>query len=197
MTDYIENDDLFQVRKLDSYMAGHAGYIAGGVFKNIFLREPFKDIDIFFKNETDFKQALDLFSKNEDFVQLYDNNNAVCFKKKNRKVRVDLVKSDFKEPIDMIKSFDFTIAKFAYFKDNSDGGSTYKSIYHPKFFEHLNLKRLVIDDTMRFPVGTFERTYRYKGYGYGMCRESKAKLIQALQGANTTDLATDLYFGID
>lgn len=193
--EFIENDDLFQVRKLDSYMEGHAGYIAGGVFKNVFQREAFKDIDIFFKNQEDFNKALDLFTKNESFVKLYDNKNAICFKKKDKRVRVDLVKSDFKEPLDMIKSFDFTIAKFAYFKEPETG--TYKCVYHPKFFEHLNLKRLVIDDTMRFPVGTFERSYRYKGYGYGLCRESKAKIIQALQGADVTNLAVDLYFGLD
>ena len=42
-------------------------------------------------------------------------------------------------------------------------GYEYKLLYHEKFFEHLHMKRLVIDENIPFPVSTWERSYKYKG----------------------------------
>lgn len=189
-------DDLFQVRKLDRYMEKHNGFIAGGCFKNIFKKQAFKDVDIFFENEKDFNQAVKVFRDNE-FFMVYENTNSICFSKKDSNVKVDLVRSRFGSPEDIIDQFDFTIAKFAYFKDESEDSVTYTCMYHPEFFEHLTTSKLVIDNEMPFPIGTFERSYRYMRYGFGLCRESKAKLIDALQGASTENLSRDLYFGMD
>lgn len=61
------------------------------------------------------------------------------------------------------------------FSSASIVGYEYKLLYHEKFFEHLHMKRLVIDENIPFPVSTWERSYRYKGYGYNMCRETKKK----------------------
>lgn len=47
--DKIEN--FRQLNKLKKYIDGIDGFIAGGVFKNIFNNEPIKDVDIFFENE--------------------------------------------------------------------------------------------------------------------------------------------------
>lgn len=69
----------------------------------------------------------------------------------------------------------------------------YKLLYHEKFFEHLHMKRLVIDENIPFPVSTWERSYRYKGYGYNMCRETKKKLLQALKGVNVEEEDVSLY----
>lgn len=69
----------------------------------------------------------------------------------------------------------------------------YKLLYHEKFFEHLHMKRLVIDENIPFPVSTWERSYRYKGYGYNMCRETKKKLLQDLKGVNVEEKDVSLY----
>jgi len=55
----------------------------------------------------------------------------------------------------------------------------------------------VIDNTSSFPVNTFERAFKYRSYGFGMCRESKKKLIEMLQGVNGDDISNNLYFGFD
>lgn len=199
MENFIEksNDELFKVKYLDAYMSNHKGFIAGGVFKNIFDGKAFKDIDIFFESEKDFKEALEHFKKSKDFVKIYENKNAVCFSKVNSKVKVDLVHGSYGKPKETINKFDFTVAKFAYFKKESEDGVSYTCVFHKDFFEHLMTRKLVIDNNIPFPVGTFERAFRYKGYGFGMCRESKAKLIQSLQGQTTENLSRDLYFGFD
>ena len=56
----------------------------------------------------------------------------------------------------------------------------YKIVCDENFFEHLNLKRLVTDDKIPFPMSTFERMIRYIGYGYRPCRETKVKIATAI-----------------
>lgn len=108
----------------------------------------------------------------------------------------------------ILRSFDFTVAKMAYYKEPkyeeeeddyfpfssaSIVAYEYKLLYHEKFFEHLHMKRLVIDENIPFPVSTWERSYRYKGYGYNMCRETKKKLLQALKDVNVEEEDVSLY----
>lgn len=86
--------------------------------------------------------------------------------------------------------------------DNGDKTEThieYRVIYDDKFFEHLHLKRLVIDDKIPFPMSTFERMLRYAKYGYFPCRETKLKLIKALNELNSREIevSKSLYKGWD
>lgn len=112
------------------------------------------------------------------------------------------------ESKEILRSFDFTVTKMAYYKEPkyeekeddyfpfssaSIVAYEYKLLYHEKFFEHLHMKRLVIDENIPFPVSTWERSYRYKGYGYNMCRETKKKLLQAIKGVNVEEEDVSLY----
>jgi hypothetical protein len=182
---------------LDLFMSGHKGFIAGGCFKNIFLGQKIKDVDIFFENMEDWSQAFNHYTNNADFKFVYHNANACCFKYIKTGQKVEIIKSRFGKPEDLIREFDFTVAKFAYYKDTSNDITEYRFVYHPDFFEHLVMKKLVMDESCTFPVNTFERTYRYQKYGFSMCRETKQKLIKLLQGANVDDIGSSLYFGFD
>lgn len=51
----------------------------------------------------------------------------------------------------------------------------------------------VIDENIPFPISTWERTYRYKGYGYNMCRETKKKLLEAIQKTNLDSADLSMY----
>ena len=201
MKNYIKKDKdvIFKVRKLDKYMTGHNGFIAGGVFKNIFQNESFRDIDVFFENEKDYLEAVNFYkSDSENWSEKYENKNAKCFVNKKNRVTIELVKSFFSNPIEMLQRFDFTIVKFAYIREKNENDELeYKCLYHENFFEDLLLKKLVIDNTSSFPVNTLERSWKYKGYGYGLCRESKIKLVEMLKNANPEDIGNSLYFGID
>lgn len=42
-------------------------------------------------------------------------------------------------------------------------------------------------------ISTWERTYRYKGYGYNMCRETKKKLLEAIQKTNLDSADLSMY----
>jgi hypothetical protein len=186
-----------KVRFLDYYMEGHAGFIAGGSFKNIFKKEKIKDLDIFFQSEKDFKDAKVFFENNEDYVFSYENQNTISFKNKKTNIRVELICHTYGTPIEIISMFDFSITRYAYAKKIEGDGIVYYNVYVDTFFEDLISNKLVIDGELKFPVSSFERSYRYRSYGYGLCKESKAKLLEALQTANIDDLSNDLYFGLD
>lgn len=58
--------DIYNFRQLfflDKYLMGHRGYIAGGCFKNIFNEEKVNDIDMFFRQESDFLQSKSYFEE--------------------------------------------------------------------------------------------------------------------------------------
>lgn len=199
-------DNFRQIRWLDKYMEGHKGFIAGGCFKNILSGERVKDIDIFFESESDFQEAVDSFNdekhQKEGWKFKYRNEKVCAFRKEGEKVWIEFIESEFGKPKEILGSFDFTVTKMAYYKEPeyeekeddyfpfssaSIAAYEYKLLYHEKFFEHLHMKRPVIDENIPFPVSTWERSYRYKGYGYNMCRETKKKLLQAVKGVNVEE----------
>lgn len=205
--------NFIKLRQLDRYMIGHKGYAAGGVFKNIFNDEKFKDVDFFFENQKDYEEANALFKSDENYKLKYENKKVRAYTNKETGVTVELIRHMFASPLEMISSFDFTITKFVYYKeeheagydieDEFDDGIEWKVAYHNKFFEHLHLKRLVIDQDEKdimFPVNSLNRMFRYAKYGYFPCRETKAKIIQALRDMPDFDdeaLSLEMYNGMD
>lgn len=203
-------ENYIKIRQLDEFMTGHKGYIAGGVFKNIFNNEKVKDVDVFFESEKDFKEADDYFKRNENYKKGYENTKVVSYIHKDRGILVELIRHKFKSPLEMIKEFDFTITQFVYYKeffigldDDEEDSVEWQITFHSRFFEHLLLKRLVIDqdaNDLVLPVNTFNRMFRYAKYGYFPCRESKIKIIEALRELpNFSEelLALGLYDGFD
>jgi hypothetical protein len=193
---------FFCLNKLDDYMSGHKGFIAGGAFKNLFNGEPVRDIDIFFETKEDFDGGVDHFKKHRDWGKSYENDNCISFYHKKDNTSIELVKRFFLSPQEVIEMFDFSIVRAAYFKqENEDGGINYKFMYVDRFFEDLHQKKLVIDidfDKIPLPANTFDRAFKYQRYGYNLCRESKVKLIEALRALQgNIDFNRSLYFGID
>lgn len=186
-----------KVRFLDYYMEGHSGFIAGGCFKNIFKKEKVKDLDIFFTSDIEFNKANDFFKSNDDYVFSYENNNTISYKNKNTNIRIELIRHTYGTPTEIISMFDFSITRFAYAKKEENKEIVYYNVFVDIFFEDLMNNKLVIDGGLMFPVSSFERSYRYRSYGFGLCKESKAKLIEALKNADVDNLSNDLYFGID
>lgn len=203
MQTFIEKDPsvFFKLRFLDIYMAGHRGFIAGGCFKNIFQNVKIKDIDLFFEYEIDFTNANIYFKGNTDYIPSYENKNTVAYKNTKTNMRVELVRSQYGTAQDIISKFDFSVVKFSYFRKRiiTEEGekTTFMCMHHTDYFEHLTLKKLVLEKEILFPVSTFERSYRYTKYGFGLCRESKENLLNAIKGTETINISNDLYFGFD
>ena len=186
-----------KLRFLQHYLIGHKGFIAGGCFKNIIQGKKIKDVDIFFRNMEDYNEAESYFSTNEDYVFSYENHKVKSYKNTKTNIRIELIFSVFGSPEEVISNFDFTITKFSLYSFEEDQETMFNVVFVDTFFEDLSTNKLVIDDKLLFPVSTFERSYRYRDYGFGLCKESKSKLLETLKTANTDDLSNDLYFGID
>lgn len=202
---------------LGKYLIGHKGFIAGGCFKNIFNKEKIKDLDIFFRNEIDYNEAINWFENEKDsdgckkYTLYYENPKVKAYKEYNTDLILELIRFEYGTPEEILNRFDFTIVKFAYFKkitlidnisnsfeENLEEKIEDKIIMDDMFFEHLFEKRLVIDNEITFPVGTFERMFKYAKYGYFPCRESKLKIINAIKN-DTKDpqISNSLYEGFD
>ena len=207
-------EHIFSLRQLDKFMVNHHGFIAGGCFKNLFNGESIKDVDVFFRDNADFRHGVESLNDCEEFEQLYTSENVNAYRHKKSGVTVELVQSIFGTPEEIISQFDFTVTKFAYYKelvkkdddpislvlgDESESVSEYKAVYHPQFFEHLHLKRLIIDDRIPFPMSTFNRVLRYRKYGFVPCVETKQKLIDAIRKLPEDQVLvpTNFYEGFD
>ena len=171
-----------QLNFLAEFLDDHNGYIAGGCFKNIFSKTRIKDIDIFFKASTDFDDAVKVFSeKTEQYSKDYENDNVVAFRHIKSGILLELCRSTFGEVEQVLNRFDFTVTKFALCQEPQEDGTKLCVRYHEQFFEHLFLKRLVIDNGIPFPQSTFNRMLRYVRYGYNPCTESKMKILKAIK----------------
>ena len=209
--------DLLNYRQLwwlDKFLVGHKGYIAGGCFKNIFNGEPVKDLDIFFENNQDFIEAQRYYKqlikeKPKDWKFSHENKNCWSIYSIKDKVRLELIRNTYGNPKQVISNFDFTITKFAYYKnydnlDEDDYMAVFEVIFHEDFFEHLHTKRLVVDNSLPYPVSTFNRMLRYAKYGYQPCRETKIRVVTELATLDPGDekdfeeqLGKSLYEGMD
>lgn len=207
-------EHIFTLRQLDKFMINHKGFIAGGCFKNLFSHERMKDVDVFFRTYDDFSCAVNSLNGDEEFSATYESENVCAFRHIKTGVSVELVRSIFGTPEEIISQFDFTVTKFAYYKELVEKPSLdevlnleledeevweYKAVYHPQFFEHLHLKRLIIDDQIPFPMSTFNRVLRYRKYGFVPCVETKQKLINAIRKLPESEVLvpTNFYEGFD
>ena len=226
----LESMNYWNLLWLDDYLVGHNGFICGGCFKNIMNRERVKDLDIFFRSEEDWHKACIYFDdevKKDDAVWSFNYENKKVKSYKNRKtdIVIELCRTVFGEPKDVLDKFDFTITKFAYYKEEvedetgaivepddpfeewlaeveAEKAKTHyetRIICHESFFEHLHMNRLVIDDQILFPMSTLERMFRYVGYGFKPCRETKLKIARALGQvpAETMEASESFYDGMD
>lgn len=197
-------EHIFALRQLDKFMDYHNGFIAGGCFKNLFNHEKIKDVDVFFRSKEDFWNSVNKLDTSEEFTSTYASANVRAYRHNKSGVVVELVRSIFGTPEEIISQFDFTVTKFAYYKelikdDSGDEVLEYKAIYHPLFFEHLHLKRLIVDEKIPKPMSTFNRVLRYSKYGYIPCVETKQKLINALRDLPENEILvpSNFYEGMD
>lgn len=165
--------------------------------------------------------------RDEKYYFHYENDNVKAYKNIKTGIAVELCCKIFGTPEDILNNFDFTVTKFAYYKaeveDNTnaefnpfdfDGMEElaeyhmskkpethieYKILMDDKFFEHLHLKRLVINNNIPYPMSTFERMFKYAKYGYFPCKETKMKIIKALRDLSDeqVELSENLYDGMD
>lgn len=180
-----------QLKKLEKYLKGHRGFIAGGCFRNIFNREPIKDVDIFFEREAHLEVAIGLFKHSPEYELVYETANTIAYKDIETGIVLELIKKRFGQPAELLKTFDFTICQFALYEEDDDFDflctPTPKVWFHDNYFEHLHLKKLIMECIPQNPVSTFDRLFRYAKYGYAPSRKLKGQVIEALRNTKEMD----------
>jgi len=190
------------LRFLTEYINNEGVFIAGGAFKNILSGEKVRDIDIYGVDSKSVDRELEFFNKDsERFSPRYHNDNVTAFYDNKNEVTLEVVTGFMARPEEIMEDFDFTIVK-AYISAGRDENNelTFYVSFHEKFFEHLFMKRLVLDNGTPFPASTFNRMLKYAGYGYKPCYETKIEilhLINELTNVDEDELTKSLYAGFD
>lgn len=149
------------------------GFIAGGVFKDIFLSRDFRDLDWFFTQEFEFSDVLNKINQDPNYLKTYENNNAVGFENNYLKVKEELVKKYFGRPQEILDSFDFSVSKFCLYRENKK----LKVMFHKNFFEDLTTRNLRYSSEVKNPVLSLYRVMKYSGYGFSLHKSDFLKLM--------------------
>lgn len=187
-----DNFNNMAVSQLKDFLVGHNGFIAGGVFKDIYLNKSSKDIDIFFRCEDDFNNAVEFFDKSKKFNRLYSSSNSIGFTSSSSfgGEVIDLVQHIFGSPQDILESFDFKISQCALVKDDEieshsvvgekidssvfdcikidddKNSETYSLIRNKSFNSNLNESILEVYEGCSVSQISVERLSRYLNYGF-------------------------------
>lgn len=178
----VEKADLQTIETLSRFLEGTNGYIAGGVFKHLYETPGYdglcraKDIDLFYRNEEDFKQAKKLYESK--FEKIYSSANSSGFRvplHNGLMLNIDLVAFMYGEPKEIIKRFDYTIVQQAMYFENGE----YYVLKHKNTDEHLKNKTLAYW-TKEIPSkqGIIERLQRYISYDFNPSIETATEAIQ-------------------
>ena len=161
---YITKDAYYfnKLKPLFPYLKLTRGFIAGGVFKDVFLDKPFRDIDFFFESESDFIRSRNIFLKDPNFKLNYKNGNAFGFINDLTQLNIELICKKFGTPNEILNGFDFSVSKFALYRDDND----FFVKFHPLYFEDLSDKKLRFELDDRSPIMQMKRVLKYSRYGF-------------------------------
>ena len=190
LNDYITRDasSFSNLKSLLPYARNMQSYIAGGVFKDIFQKQTYKDIDIFFENEKAFLEYKNQIIRSNNYSSLYNNQNALGFYNSNENISIDLVQKKFGDPLEILESFDFSVSKFCLYREEYN---YYKVIYHKHFFEDLVNRTLRFDSSKSDPVSQLSRVIRYSRYGFKINKSDYLNLLKRINEM-TPDIFEDL-----
>lgn len=194
------SQNYLMLDQLAKYIVGMKGaIIAGGAIRDILSHKQPRDIDVYFRNKEAYKKAVN-YCRNKKYQLVYKNKNVRCYL--IHEMKVELINSLYGDPQEILREFDFTIDKFAYWLEASEEEHAMetKVLYHQDFFEHLLLKRLVVDSWLIHPLSTYNRLFKYVKYGFQPCRETKyiiARFIQESELDSEKDIVDSFYDGVD
>lgn len=176
---YIKADlnEFPKLKCLTKHLVCKDSVIAGGCFKNLFEDRKPKDLDVFFLSEKA-KQDYNAFLTKQAVKKLHESDKDKTFDFSNQKV--DVIDMTYGSVKQILKTFDFTIVKFALYCSkwsDDEEDRKYEVMFHHQYFEHLMQKKLVIDEPLQWPLSTFDRFCRYMHYGYKPCMKTKQKLL--------------------
>lgn len=172
-------------KELLPVIADHGAFIAGGFIRSVICREEIQDLDLFARDKDTAKMIAVLSSGNK----YHESDNAYTFKVDGLTVQV-IHRWSFDEPVDCIKSFDFTIACAAIILEKQTPFQyAVWSICDVAFYRDLAAKRLVYRSPIRAEEagGSLLRVLKFYQRGYRIPLASLAAVISRLMGGVTAE----------
>lgn len=181
-----QQSDFEQLFFLRKYLVGHNGFIAGGCFKDIFLKREVRDVDIFFRSLEEASVAIALYTVDPEYRVLYENRNAAGFTEISTGRTIELVVARFGNPTDIINQFDFSICKFCLYSETwhdkllTNPRLNFICAYSVEYFTDLTRGRLVLDGSILTAGFTLERVAKYARYGFKIDKINLSLLTEAV-----------------
>lgn len=170
----IPNDLLYQMQKnVGKY------FIAGGFIRSIIAHEKINDIDLFANNKESAKSLAEILQP--DMTKVYISDNAYSFNLDGKNVQI-IHKWSFTSAEDIIKHFDFTIAKAVIWPEDLNGKDKHRykwrSLCCDSYYEDLATKRLIYTNPENPEAGaSLLRLLKFKTRGYNPTLETIARII--------------------
>ena len=157
-------------------------WIAGGFLRDFFTDDEVSDIDLFFSNEGSLETLFKIIkSCYPNAIVTFQNDKVfkIVVEAKNRKIKLDLIKYYFADPVQCIEAFDFTIAMLAV----DITGNVY---YDERAPFDIAKKRLVVNN-IRYPISTLQRFYKFVKRGYVACNGTMLEIAKSMKDVDFED----------
>jgi hypothetical protein len=159
---------------------GAALMVAGGYIRSCVSNEPVNDIDLFTSSEAESSaMALELAGGDATRVKRTDN----CFYVLGFRTHIQFIhRWTFTDPAACILSFDFTIARAAFWWEGGEDTGSWKSATDPRFYQDLAAKRLIYCSPVRIEEagGSMLRVLKFYQRGYRIPLDSMGKVVARL-----------------
>lgn len=150
--------ELQQIREAADYFMPKGAFVAGGALTSVFTGTKISDVDLYFKSNEDFEDAI-YSAYDENLWCVSATDRAVTFVRDG--CVVQLMRFSFFETAHSIfDAFDFTACMAAY---DIDAG---QFVFHEDFFKHASQRHLSFHSGTRFPFGSLLRVLKYQARGY-------------------------------
>lgn len=151
--------ELESIKEAANQFLPAGAFIAGGALTSAFTNQPIKDVDIYFKTEKDFVEAVQ-YAYEDMLWCVAASDRAVTFVGNHGKV-IQLMHFDyFADAQAIFEAFDYTVSMAAYDIDKKE------FVFHDDFMKHAAQRYLKFHSGTRYPYGSLMRVLKYQQRGY-------------------------------
>lgn len=176
-------------RKLLEQLIAHPGklFVAGGFIRSCITNETVNDVDVFCGSK-DFARSVCLALVDHDATRIHESENAFTLRGFAFPIQF-IHRWTFDTPQQCVESFDFTIARAAFWHD----GRVWQSACAPSFYADLAGRRLIYCNPVRNEEagGSLLRVLKFYQRGYRIPLDSLGDVIARLmRGVSVSTVLT-------
>lgn len=170
-------NEYTKLRQAANYFMPEGAFIAGGALTSVFTGNPIADVDLYFKSNEAFEDAIH-GAYDDGLWCASATDRAVTFVRDSSILQ--LMRFDFFDSAQAIfDAFDFTACMAAYDIDAK------AFVFHDDFFKHAAQRHLSFHSGTRYPFGSLMRVLKYQARGYSI---GKGDLLRIALCCHKTEL---------